>query len=817
MTAVLTRAPGTTPSPDSAPPRARRRRPVRIDPLVVAFVGAPLWWLLGLFQAMFFIASAVMLLRLARMRNVATPRLFTLWMFFLLWALGGIFTLQVDAPGAVPGESLGRYVTFAYRYAWGVAGAIVLLYIMNTRRSLSSEAISRALAWFFVVLVGGGLVGLLLPMVDFPSLLEALLPRRIAQIPLAQELIHPSTAQVQSVLGEPQARPSAPFAYTNEWGLAVALTLPFFVHTWWRMGTRRRVAMVAILALGAIPIVDSLNRGLWLALVIVAVFTAIRSAYLGDVRAFFTLAGLGLVAAVVVLASPLGATVQERIDTPHSDEGRANLSLHTVNSALEGSPVIGFGTTRDVAGNFSSIAGGASAECPGCEPPPMGTHGQAWLLIFTTGVGGLLLYISVVGGYFVRHVRSRALEAGPPLAALLTALVTMPIYNSTGASLIIVFTAIGLLARLDPPPRRLAAPRTVSSLLLPLRRGAWLVVVGILLGAFTAMAVHASLGSPATARQSVLVPAVDMVGQDDVRDLTLDSEAELATSSSVIQQVSEETGRPASEVDQRLMVGAAAPNTRVLTLSYTDSDGEVAARAVDAAVTEYLALRADLSSRTDQDLERRREAQYASLGAAYTDLESMLNSTNFVSTSTAASFDRLRDEMAATAGSTDEIDGPTELGTRVSGMNVARTNDALLVRLGSSLIIGLVAGMVLAYLWGMHRAGTRKDNAPAEIMGLRTVAVHYEKDRAQWDQTYTRRLRSFPSLDVLVPDPASAEAVEIGNFLEDSLPRHGKSSRRTLLLISSRTTLHEVTTMLATCRAMDLRPVGIVLVGPQGH
>lgn len=797
--------------------QGRRLGPRSLDPLIIAFVGAPLWWLLGLFQAMFFIASAVMLLRLARMRHVTTPRLFTVWLFFLLWALGGLFTLQVDAPGAVPGESLGRYVTFAYRYAWAVAGAIVLLYIMNTRRTLSSQAIAQALSWFFVVLVGGGLIGLLFPMVDFPSLLEALLPTRISQIPLAQELIHPSTAQVQSVLGEPQARPSAPFAYTNEWGLAVALTLPFFVDTWWRMGTRRRYAMAVILSLGAIPIVDSLNRGLWLALLIVAAFTALRSAYLGNVRTFLTLAALGLVAGLVVLASPLGGTVQERIDTPHSDEGRANLSLHTVNSALEGSPVIGFGTTRDVAGNFNSIAGGASAVCPGCEPPPMGTHGQAWLLIFTTGVGGLLLYLALLGGYFVRHIRARAPESGPPLAALLTALVTMPIYNSTGASLIIVFTAIGLLARLEPLGPHVTSAPTLASLRLPLRRGAWLMLVGVTLGTSTGLLVHASLGAPATASQSVLVPAATMVGEDNVRELTLDSEAELATSHRVIERVGEETGLAMSDIDQRLVVGAAAPNTRVLTLSYTDRDGGLATQAVDVAVTEYLALRADLHSATEEDLERRRVRQYDSLNAAYTDLASTLSSTNFVSTSAASVLARIRDEIVATSGPIDTTETPLELGTRVTGMTVTRTNDALMVRLGSSVIVGAVGGILLAYLWGMRRAGSGRGNLPTEVMGLRTVAVRYEKDRQKWEQTYTRRLRSFPPVGALVPDPGSAEAVEIGNFLEATLPLHGMNARRTLLLISTRTTLHEIKTMLATCRAMRLRPVGIVLVGTQSH
>ncbi|WP_299520869.1 hypothetical protein [uncultured Serinicoccus sp.] len=789
----------------------RRRRPP-IDPLVIAFVGAPVWWLLGLFQAMFFVAAAMMVLKLARMRDVLLPRLMAVWLIYLLWVLGGVLTLQVDAPGAVPGESMGRYLTFSYRYVWLVAGAVFLLYIANTPRSLASETIRRALSWFFVVLVGGGLLGLLLPTVDFPSLLEALLPRRVAQIPLAQEIIHPSTAQVQSILGEPQPRPSAPFPYTNEWGMAMAVTLPFFVYTWWRIGPRRRVAMIIILAISAVPIVDSLNRGLWLSLAIVAVFVALRSAFLGSPRTFFVFLALGVVTALVLVTSPLGTTVQERFATPHSDEGRAELSLHTVNSALEGSPVIGFGTTRDVAGNFNSIAGGASVVCPGCEPPPMGTHGQAWFLIFTTGIGGLLLYLTLVGGYFVRHLRSRAPDAGPPLAALLTALVTMPIYNSTGVSLLIVFTSLGLLARLDLAETQREDAPTMVGLLRPLRRGSWLVVAGIAIGVCAGLLVQGVLGAPAVARQSVLVPTANLTGEADVQELTLDSEAELATSHRVLQSVSDVTGRPLPEVEERLTVGA-APNTRVLTLSYDDSDPAVASSAVGTAVTEYLELRADLSNTTQDSLEQRRTARYDSLSGAYTDLQSTLRSTNFVSTTTADALADLRNEMATTDGGLEELTESRELGTRVSDISVTRSNDVLLIRLGSAVVLGTVGGLILAFLWGRYRAGSPRGRVPSEIAGLRTVRVPHEADQGRWDQLYMRRLRSFPSLEVVLPDPTSPTAVEVANYLETRLPRGRRSARRALLLISAQTSLHEITRLLSTCRAMRLRPVGIVHVG----
>lgn len=352
----------------------------------------------------------------------------------------------------------------------------------------------------------------------------------------------------------------------------------------------------------------------------------------------------------------------------------------------------------------------------------------------------------------------------------------------------------------------------MARLFLPLRRAGWVVVLGILLGAASGLLVQALVGSPVVARQSVLVPPADMTGEEGAQEMTLDSEARLVTSGRVLSQVSETTGRPSSEVTERLTVGA-APNTRVLTISYTDNDEDVASVAVETAVTEYLVLRADLSNRTEAALEQRRAARYDSLSDAYADLQSTLRSTNFVSTATADALTGLRNEMATTDGGLEDVTEARELGTRVSDISVTRSNDTFLVRIGSAVVLGAVGGLVLAFLWGRYRAGSSRRRGPSEIAGLRTVRVPHETDRERWDQVYTRRLRSFPPLEVVLPDPASPTAVEVANYLESRLPRGRRSSRRALLLISTQTSLHEVTRLLSTCRAMRLRPVGIVHVG----
>src|SRR5690625_7482925 len=91
-----------------------------------------------------------------------------------------------------------------------------------------------------------------------------------------------------------------------------------------------------------------------------------------------------------------------------------------VQSTIEGSPVVGFGTTRNVLGNFNSIAGGASDVCPNCEPPPVGTHGQVWLATFGAGLVGTAIYVSFLLTQFFGNLRSQSPYAGAALASILT-------------------------------------------------------------------------------------------------------------------------------------------------------------------------------------------------------------------------------------------------------------------------------------------------------------------------------------------------------------------------------------------------------------
>ena len=56
-------------------------------------------------------------------------------------------------------------------------------------------------------------------------------------------------------------------------------------------------------------------------------------------------------------------------------------------------------------GALYSIAGGDSAACHNCSPPALGTQGHFWLLIYSTGLGGTVLYLGFMLLQLFRYAR----------------------------------------------------------------------------------------------------------------------------------------------------------------------------------------------------------------------------------------------------------------------------------------------------------------------------------------------------------------------------------------------------------------------------
>jgi hypothetical protein len=447
--------------------RTRTRAITRLKPgwpLTWLFLPFPIWWLLGFSHVIFLIAAAVMGAELLRRRPLLVPFGFGFWLLFALVTVAGIGLLWTQPPGTQAPHSVGKLVPFTYHGAWLLAITIVALYIINLREDeMSSDSIMRLLGWMFVYTAVGGLLGVFFAHVDFPSVVELFLP--VPKEGFLNTLVHPALARSSDFLGYEQPRPSAPFAYPNAWGNNLALFLPFFVAGWMRKGTGwRRPFGWALLGLSIIPIVYSVNRGVWIGLAFSVLFIAVRMALHGQTRVLLATVSVVVIGGILFVASPLYDTVVLRVNTPHSNGRRETVASDVVNKTVAMSPLLGYGESRAVTGSFDSIAGGETPQCHQCAAPPLGTQGFMWRLIFTTGIlgtGFFLAFLVVQLGKFGRDPDPVAIVG--TLVVLLSILLSF-VYDELEAPLFTMMVAIGLMNRKHVRPSELASsPSTEAS------------------------------------------------------------------------------------------------------------------------------------------------------------------------------------------------------------------------------------------------------------------------------------------------------------------------------------------------------------------
>ena len=682
-------------------------------PLAAMFVGFPVWWLIGISNFVGIIAAIFMIFDLVRRRRILAPRGFGLWLLFLAWVVVGVVVLQVDAPGGVPGESSTRYLTWAYRLGWYVAATVSCLYVGNMRAELSTTRLVRTMSWMFLSVAAGGWLGILIPHVDFPSLLEVVLPPHLSSIPFVNFLVHPQIAQLYDGAASSIPRPSAPFGYSNIWGLNFACFLPFFIVAWWERGAGwRRPAAPFVLAVAVVPAIYSLNRGLWAAVIASAIFVAVRSALSGKVKMLAALLAGAVVVGVVLLSSPLSGMIQHRLDNPTSNVGRTNLGIQTVESVTKGSPIVGFGTTRAVQGSFTSIAGGATASCPLCSPPALGTQGELWLVVFSQGLVGLFFYLVFFTMMFFGHLRLKSKYVTMALCVLLVHFVTMPVYDSIGTAMFAIMVAVGLLWRekdvqrdagTPSSPRAVAEEFPLSGHLGLLRRHAGLIAVFAIVGACVGSAWQNQSGTHAIATVSILLPGDKDYLSSDGTPRTMDTEAQLASGSVVLAAISRAVGQPVAPED---LFVSADPNTRILNLRYVGLGTARALAGVMAAADTLLEVRArDLVARQAsaiRSLQARASALNAALGTMDSSETLLLKASN--KTRQPVDLQPMREARQRLLGKAVDIGSrinqaqsvALDSGHVVVPADAEVTNDGWWVSLASGLMFGLVAGLLVS-------------------------------------------------------------------------------------------------------------------------
>ncbi len=760
--------------------RTRRRLLKPGWPLAAIFVPFPLWWALGLSEWACVLLAVPMVFSLVRQRRITVPRSFGWWLLFLAWVGIGVVVLHVPAYGAVVDHSATRYITWAYRLAWYLAITVAGLYVLNKKDEISTTRIARIVSCLFLTIVAGGLLGVFAPHVEFTSLMELVLPRSVTQNSFVNHMIHPTAAQLQDVLGFSAPRPSAPYSYTNIWGLNYVVTLPFFVYAWCRSdaGWRRFVAPVVLLV-SAVPVIYSINRGMWAALVVMALFVAARAALSGrpGLMGGVVLAGVAVI--LVVATTSLSGVVEARFSNSGSAVGRTNLGTLSVTSVTRSSPIVGLGSTRNVQGNFNTITGGATADCPRCSPPALGTQGQLWLVVFSQGLVGLILYLGFFGLTFVRSRRSRAPVVTMGLSVLVASFVTMPFYNALGTGLMVVMIAVALMAREEAVDG--ARLPTLATYFGPMRRHVAVIALCALIGLDGAALWQQARGVPYVASETLLVPAGARLPSGGDGPMTLDTEVQGLASPAVADAVEKATGRTLTPTSNDLRA-VAVPNSRVLRLNYEADDAKTATAGVRAASDAFLSQR-------QQQLDKELADEIASLK---TQAEGLDTSVRVLGDALAVVGDtnspvptvQTRNTREQLTGLLTRIDKVNYQLTHVLG-NASQTGGVIMptkvvpqnkvwnVSLASGLMLGLLAGVGMAMVLD-HRG--RRLRTPDDVqhgVGIPVLAV-IDADAESTAGTSKRRLgrrlsRSERNGDISRAQPLEQAALAVTVYGVDEI------------------------------------------------
>jgi len=439
-------------------------------PVTALLAGYPLWWALGVADYLPVVLAVPMAARMYAWhahgyRRIRVPPGFTLWLLFLLCVLAGAAALALTAPGTIASPVSNRVISYTVRAGGYLGVTVLLIFVGNlTERELPRQRLAWLLGLVALYAIAGGVGGVLFANFHFTSPLAQLIPHRLQDSNLVlQAQLHPGLSQVQNVLGVAKGRPDAPFTFTNQWGNCLALLLPWLLVAWVLRGTRtERLVATAALVIVIVPVIYSLNRGLWIGLLAGSCYLGLRLAARGRL-ALLTLFAVIAIAAVVIVATPLQGIISQRLANGRSDASRASLSAAAAAAALS-SPVIGYGDTRHQQGSVRSVSVGRSAACPNCGNVTIGGNGQLWMLLICDGFPGTALYLGFFGYGCWRYRRDTTPYGLAGVLVLLLTFVFMFAYNAIGAPLAFTMLAYALLWRNDQASRHPAWPPRMPGL-----------------------------------------------------------------------------------------------------------------------------------------------------------------------------------------------------------------------------------------------------------------------------------------------------------------------------------------------------------------
>jgi hypothetical protein len=443
------------------PRHAGRRKRLTSNPawpLVALLAGYPLWWALGIADYMFIVLAIPMAARLwswhaAGRRLIRLPPGFSIWLLFLICMLAGAATLSLTAPETVVSSVGARVLSYTDRTASYLAVTVMLVFAGNlTEREFPRRRLAWLLGLVGIYAIIGGIAGILLPRFQFTSPLALVMPKSFQRNTLVQSWLHPGLTQLQGVLGVAEGRVKAPFDYTDTWGECLTILLPWLLVAWSATRKQRQMALTAVV-IALVPLVYCLDRGAWIGACVALFYLAVRFAARGRLGLLGALCSALVVAAVLVILTPLHSMISGRISShQNSNAIRSSLSVIAVKDAAT-SPFIGYGDERHMQGSPSSIAVGPTADCTTCGQYEVGSNGQLWLLLVCDGFVGTALYLGFFAYGIWRYRRDRTPYGLAGILVLLLSFVYAFFYTALVAPLAFTMLSYALLWRNDREAR----------------------------------------------------------------------------------------------------------------------------------------------------------------------------------------------------------------------------------------------------------------------------------------------------------------------------------------------------------------------------
>lgn len=440
----LTRAPATTgpagdnpdaaPAPPPVPPVPPPRLP--LWPLATMFGLVPLWWLAGAFYLGWPLLGALLFALLLTRGRVPLPPATGLWLLFL-----GL--VVVSATQLPSGSAL---LTFGLRLGFYLTALVVGGYVYAVARERPDQtAVLVPLCAFWLGLVVLGWLSVLAPRFALTTPTEVLLPAGIAGNPFIQDMVHLTTAEYSARSLDPIYRPAAPFAYTNNYGSAYALTLPCVVaFTMLRRHGVLRWVLVASLPVSLAPAFLTLNRAMFLSLGVGLAVLGVRASLRGNARVAASLAGVVVIGALATLVIPIADLIDKRVEASDTNSDRLSLYAEVIRR-IQDSPWLGYGAPV----NADTVTAAA----------PVGSQGQLWLVLFSHGVPALLCFLAWFVVVAVTCARAIS-AAGQWLAVVpVVCLVQIPFYGMANQNLAVAFFAISFALALTERERLAGAAR----------------------------------------------------------------------------------------------------------------------------------------------------------------------------------------------------------------------------------------------------------------------------------------------------------------------------------------------------------------------